>query len=154
MHLLQVVQSSDIASSQASPARSEQILATGPGVRIPTIGSVDLAIGSALAETSSILYYLQDLPIIINISPSMIYCILLVGAVDYIVDLKEVEAGQLLVRECEEVETVLEDLRVDVRELSSSPKRLRGDTASQNVTFHVHDAKQHELQFSMTWVGH
>lgn len=153
VHILQVVQSSEIASSLASPARSDQQIVTRPGIRIPTIDSVDSAVSLPLTTISSTLYYFQDLPVIVDILPNTMSCILLVGNVDYIFDLSEVEIGRLLVSECTEAEAVLEDMRVDVRELSSSPKHLKVETTSQNITFHVHDAQKHELQFIMTWGG-
>jgi hypothetical protein len=143
-HILQIAQRSETASSLASPAISEPQLGDNTRILVPKGGSDP-------STAISTLYYCQDLPITLKILPSTISCTLLVGKVDYIFDLEEIEAGQLRVSECTGADIVPGGMRVNVRSLSSSSHYLKNGATSHNVTFHVHDAENHELRVSMTW---
>lgn len=151
-HILQIVQRSEIASSVASPAASQPRLIKGREIQMPGIDSVASALSLTGDKTTTTLYYFQDLPISVKILVGTISCTLLVGKVDYVFDLSEVDIGQLLVSECSRDETIPDELRVDIRNLSSSPHYLNGG-ASQNITFYLHDAEKHELRVSLTWDG-
>lgn len=150
-HILQMVQCSETASSAVSPAISEIQPGHVTGTLMSKIDSVASAASSTLNCMSSRLYYFQDLPIALKILPSTISCTLLVGKVDYIFDLQEIEHGQLLVSECKEDDMILDDLRVNVSSLPFSVKYLRNQDAGRNFTFRVHDAKKYELRVSMIW---
>lgn len=147
-HILQVVQGSEIASSLPSPAPSEARL-VGTRIQTPMIDTVVSAPRLTLDQFSSSLYYFQDLPVTVNISPNTVSCTLLAGKVDYIFDLEEIQRGQLLVNEWNERDRDSGHPRVNVRELSVSQECLR--THEQNVTLYVHDAERCGLRVSMTW---
>lgn len=89
---------SETASSVLSPTPSVPRL-VGTGIQMPMIDSVISTPNLTLGQAISPLYYFQDLPITLNISPSTVSCTLLAGDVDYIFDLGEIQSGQLVVDE-------------------------------------------------------
>jgi hypothetical protein len=150
-HILQIVQTSDWASSLASTAISKQQPGDNTENSIHNIDPAASAANLMLTRMSSKVYYRQDLPIEVDILSAMTSCILLIGKVDYIFDLEEVEHGRLIVGEFKEDEKVAEDLRVNIRSLPSEEEYVLNKGASRSITFHVHDAGEHELRVGIFW---
>jgi hypothetical protein len=147
-HLLQVTHGSPLASSLQSPVNSMLQLQGGRRTTICPIPETT-SIFSPLATT---FYHLQDLPIAVDIVPSTISCILLVGKVDYIFDLADVRGGQLQISEWLEIEDESAHRSIDVRQLQTDKERhIVKDVEMETVVFNVHDAGNLTLQIVMTW---
>jgi hypothetical protein len=150
---LLLVESSTTEPSIASPQLSETRLGADISLqRInPTHSSLDYA-SSPMPQSE--LYYLQDLPITINVSPCTSSCTLLCGKVDYIFDLEEVQQGQLLITTVEEKGEDAGHRRVDVRQLvSSSPLTICSEENSQSFSISTHDADKHEIYMTFIWLS-
>jgi hypothetical protein len=150
---LLLVESSTTEPSIASPQLSDTRLGTDISLqRInPTHSSLDYA-SSPMPQSE--LYYLQDLPITINVSPCTSSCTLLCGEVDYIFDLQEVQQGQLLITTVEEKGEDAGHPRVDVRQLvSSSPLTICSEENSQSFSVSTHDADKHEIYMTFIWLS-
>lgn len=151
-HILQLVQTSSIATSSIGPKASDTLLAANPRLYTQP-KSRDKLHDNGDVRILCTLYYLQDLPISVDITPSTVSCTLLAGNVDYCFDIEDVAHGRLEIGYATDDEPRPEVLRVDIRQLSlESSTTVRCKNGFNTLSFNLHDAKQHELRITLTWI--
>lgn len=110
---------------------------------------------SPIAKTPSCskqIYFQKDLPIRHDIHPLTLSFSLLVGAVDYIFDVQDVQSGALLVEEATSMQAILGDQRLDIRHLSERLlRRIEAGGRVQEVVFYVHDTGRDWLKVMFVW---
>jgi len=153
-HILQLVLDSSPPSSVASSDATVTQAPHSPALEVrnsplPVLQETEAAQPTEVRST--LLFYLDDLPISVDIVPSMLSCAVLVGKVDYIFDLEEAESGRLLIDEAVGVHDDPSELRFNVRNLPNSSELNIAGSGAHMLNLLAHDAERYPLRFSFIW---
>ncbi|CZR64280.1 uncharacterized protein PAC_14178 [Phialocephala subalpina] len=143
-----------IASPTTTSIVSQAKLPSLKEITTPKASSSTLTLSTVTSSGLSLasVYYLDSLPLSINIRRATKLCTLLVHNISYIFDLEDVKFGQLQVSEHVDVQTDVS--RINTRDLASdSDVAVRDEKDERMLTFCVHDNNRHELRIEIQWTN-